>query len=540
MTTDSHLIRAERHTEIGFLIQRDAGLLIDRWCKRAVEEQANAKRVHHEALRDRLLGLLWALGRSLAESDDAETSLHRLPAREHGEQRWESGWSLPEVVRDYQILRLVILDYLEEALERPFGPREVMAVGLALDEAIAASVSAFVRHREEYLLDVERAHAEEERRARQALKEIDRRKDEFLAMLAHELRNPLASIVNSLEMLRLSGLTDPKVVQVREVVDRQVKQIVRLVDDLLDMTRISQGKVELRKQRFGLAAAVGEAVQTVRPLIEARQHQLDVRVPAEALELEADQARVVQVLVNLLANAAKYTDPGGRIELTAERSGDLVVIRVRDSGVGIPPEMLTRIFALYAQLDPARDRSRGGLGIGLTLVHRLVEMLGGEIRAHSAGPGQGSEFTVSLPAAPQQGAAAPAAAGREGKASAARHVLIIEDNPDGRETLRVLLALMGHRVEVAASGAEGVALARAGHPQAALIDIGLPEMDGYQVAQRLRAELGRQIFLIALTGFGQAGDRQRAEESGFDAHLTKPVEVSELSRLLALAPQQKY
>jgi CheY-like chemotaxis protein/two-component sensor histidine kinase len=366
------------------------------------------------------------------------------------------------------------------------------------------------------------------------LKEADRRKDEFLAMLAHELRNPLAPILNSVEVLRLLAPPDPQVRQARDVVERQVKHIVRLVDDLLDLSRITQGRVVLRKERLDLATVVAQAIQTSGPLIEARQHQLSVSLPTEPLPMFVDQARFVQVLVNLLNNAARYTNPGGQIWLTGAREDDQVVVRVKDTGLGVPPEMLGRIFDLFIQVDRSAERSQSGLGVGLTLVQRLVQLHGGSVSAHSAGLNQGSEFEVRLPLA---GAEAPPVGPpqeQEGQREvSSRHVLIIEDNTDGRETLEMLLKLLGHRVEVAEDGPKGVDLALAARPEVALIDLGLPTLDGYEVAQRVRAALGDRIYLIALTGFGQAEDRRRTLEAGFNTHLVKPVDLEELTRLLA-------
>jgi signal transduction histidine kinase/ActR/RegA family two-component response regulator len=531
MSTDVQVIRAERHEEVGALIKRDAVILLENWCRRAIEEQPHAKRVHHDVLRDRLASLLRAMGNSLSASEDGEASPHCIPAAEHGEQRWETGWSLPEVVRDYQILRLVIVDHLTHTLHRPLRHREVMAIGLALDEAITASVQVYVSSRDEYVGQVESERLE-------ALQAADRRKDEFLAILGHELRNPLASVLNSVAVLRLSAPNDAQIAQAGGIVERQIQQMVRLIDDLLDVTRISQGKLELRKQRFDVAVAVEQALQTVRPLIEARQHQLTVQLPSESLWVEADEARLVQVLVNLLNNAAKYTDPGGKIVLTGEHYDSLAVIRVRDNGIGIDPEMLGHVFELYTQLDPGRDRSRGGLGIGLTLVRRLVELQGGQVAAFSPGKGQGSEFVVKLPACSSESEPVKSAA-KAAPQQATVRILIIEDDDDARATLQLLLQFAGHRVETAPGGAQGLAMARAGAPQVILVDIGLPEMDGYEVARALRKEFGKNIFLLALTGFGQSEDQRQALEAGFDAHLTKPVDLEALSRLLAAVPPSR-
>jgi signal transduction histidine kinase/CheY-like chemotaxis protein len=540
MAIDPQVLRAEQHIEVGQIIQRDAGLLIDRWSRRAVAEQPHGPRMHHRALLDDLPRLLEAVGQCLADNDPHAVP-HCVPAAEHGVQRWENGWSLPEVVRDYQILRLVIWEYLEETLERPIHVREMMAVGLALDEAISASVGAYVRHRDEHVRRVE----ESLRQQATALRESDRRKNEFLGMLAHELRNPLAPILNSVEVLRMlqpadapdrpSGLspaaTTMSVTRARDIIERQVRQMVRLVDDLLDLTRIAAGKIQLRRTTFDLAEAVAQAIQTTAPLYESQQHQLAVHLPTEPLRLEADEARVVQVLVNLLTNAAKYTDRGGQIILTGSREDGEAVLRVRDNGIGIEPTLLPRIFDLFMQTDRALDRSQGGLGIGLSLVRSLVELHGGRVEAFSDGPSMGSEFVVRLPAAP----AGESAAGQAGAGTprpTGRHILVVEDHADARSTLQMLLELLGHRVETAGNGVEAIERARTARPQVALIDLGLPGMDGFQVAQRLRAELGKGVRLIALTGHALEADRQRSQAVGFDAHLVKPVDHDELTRAL--------
>jgi len=371
----------------------------------------------------------------------------------------------------------------------------------------------------------------------------DRRKDEFLAMLAHELRNPLAPILNAVHVMRLrGGLLDPPLERARDVVERQVQHMTRLVDDLLDVSRITRGKVSLRKERVDLAMVMQNAVQTSRPIIEGRRHTLSVSLPAEPITLDADTTRLEQVLANLLNNAAKYTEPGGRIWLSGERQGDEAILCVRDTGVGIQRELLPHVFDMFMQIDAALDRAQGGLGLGLTLVRRLVAMHGGTVEAHSSGPGQGSTFTVRLPRAEGEGRNAegggPASALRPPPSTLGTRVVIVEDNADARETLQELLELWGHQVEVADTGAEGVRRALDTHPDAALIDIGLPELDGYEVARRIRAaEVGRGagsrvVYLVALSGYGQPEDRRRAEEAGFDAYLVKPLEPAELERLL--------
>jgi|SRR5579884_81209 len=520
-------LRSEPHVDVGLLIQRDASIIIERWLKRVVREQPDAARLHHQSLIDHLPSLLYTMGQSLAVQLEDDAAPDQAPAERHGEHRWETGWSLPEVVRDYQILRLVIFEYLEENLDRPLSFREGRAIDLALDEAISASVSAFSRQ-----------SVAELRRQAEALKEADQHKTDFLAVLAHELRNPLASVVTSMELLRLLDGQDPRIDQARAITERQVKQMVRLVDDLLDLTRIARGKLELRRTVFMVGQAMTQAVQTVLPLMQAQGHQLTVDLPTELIHVEADELRIVQVLVNLLNNAAKYTERGGHINVSASREGDEVVLRVRDDGIGIEGEKLAAIFTRFTQIDRSLHRSRGGLGVGLALVRQLVELHGGQVSAHSEGLGKGSEFVVRLPALkpssvplPSPSAAAPASTSTP--AATARRILLIEDNTDACETLSLLLRMLGHHVESATTGPEGVARAVASRPQIALIDLGLPGLDGFEVARQIRAALGEAVLLVALSGYTQEEDRRRAEEAGFDAHLPKPIELEELSRILS-------
>ncbi len=412
-------------------------------------------------------------------------------------------------------------------------------------------------------MTMERARliGELQRRAEE-LAEVDRRKDQFLAMLAHELRNPLAPIVNALEIMRLREEPDPVFVRARSAMERQVRHMVHLVDDLLDVSRISTGKVTLRQEPVVLADIVQQAVETSRPLITKRNHTLAIDLPRETVRMFADRTRLSQVISNLLNNAAKYTDPGGRITLGCERDEDAgeVIIRIRDTGIGISPELLPRVFDLFVQADRAADRALGGLGIGLTVAQRLVQMHGGSLTARSKGLGQGSEFVVRLPCLPAEErriltlAKTDRAPGAEGldkdldedldedldnvraRAELATgpplRVLLIEDNDDIRATLQDLLRAHGHQVDVASDGIEGLQRAHAQRPDVALIDIGLPKLDGYQVAARFRAELPWPPVLIALSGYGQPEDRSRARAAGFDAHLVKPVRLDELLRAL--------
>ncbi|HEX5273590.1 MAG TPA: response regulator [Gemmataceae bacterium] len=374
------------------------------------------------------------------------------------------------------------------------------------------------------------------------VQEADRKKNEFLAMLAHELRNPLAPIRNGIHLLRAVGTRDPQVREVRDMMERQVQHLIRLVDDLLDLSRITRGKVRLQAEPLDLGKVLARAVETARPLIDERRHRLDVDGPAEALRVEGDAVRLAQVLGNLLNNAAKYTEEGGQITLGAARDGDEAVVRVRDTGMGIPAEMLGSVFELFTQVDRSLDRSQGGLGIGLTLVRQLVEMHGGRVEAHSEGPGRGSEFVVRLPLLKEEPRpAAEKLNGSPGAARAApgksRKVLVVDDNRDAAESLGLLLEVSGHQVCVCHDGASALRAAGDYGPDAVLLDIGLPGMDGYEIARRLRADPAtRGALLIALTGYGQVEDQQRAREAGFDYHLIKPADLEALTGLLASPP----
>lgn len=369
--------------------------------------------------------------------------------------------------------------------------------------------------------------------AEQALIEADRRKDEFLAMLAHELRNPLTPIRNAAHVLSRLETQEPQVQWVQQTIERQVGHLSRLVDDLLDVSRIVRGKVTLKMESVELAAAVNQALDMARPLIDAMKHQVAVRLPAQPVYLESDPVRLAQVLLNLLDNAAKYTPEGGRIEVEARLVGPVVEIKVRDNGMGIPAELLPQIFDLFQQGERTLDRSQGGLGIGLTLVKRLVEMHGGRLEAHSEGVGLGAEFTICLRARP----GSPSISCREMReARPATHcrVLVVDDDPAVTDSMTVLLQIEGHEVRSAASGEAALDIARSFHPQLVLLDIGLQGMDGYEVARQLRAQQAEdeRICLVAVTGYGHDAARTRSEEAGFDQHLVKPVSPETLCRLL--------
>ncbi len=372
----------------------------------------------------------------------------------------------------------------------------------------------------------------ERKQAEEALRDADRKKDDFIALLAHELRNPLAPIRNGLQVIRLAGGDVNAVAEARAMMDRQLTHMVRLVDDLLDVSRISRNKMELRRERVLLADAVNAAVETARPLIEAAGHDLQVSLPAGPVFLDADLTRLAQVFSNLLTNSAKYTEPGGRIRLAAEREVGEVVVTVRDNGIGIPAEALGRIFDMFSQVDRSVERNTGGLGIGLALVKGLVEMHGGTVTAESEG--EGSTFTVRLPLA--QGRAKARAEDAPGNGHGSRRVLVVDDNRDGAESLAMMLRLLGDEVRTAHDGVEAVEVAEQFRPQVILMDVGMPRVNGLDATRRIRAqEWGRGITIIALTGWGQDGDRARTREAGCDGHLVKPVNLPELEKVLAEA-----
>ena len=371
------------------------------------------------------------------------------------------------------------------------------------------------------------------------LRDADLRKDEFLATLAHELRNPLAPIRNAVQIMHLSS--DEAIQQkARNIIERQLKQMVHLVDDLLDVSRISQGKVELRLEQVDVADAVADAIETSRPLIDAGRHHLTTRLaPARALMVDADRTRLGQIVANLLNNAAKYTPEGGHIEVLAERDGDAAVVTVQDSGIGLSPEMLPRVFDMFAQVDRSRERAQGGLGIGLALVKRLVEMHGGSVAAYSDGPDRGCRFVVRMPLLRVPVHPARPAAGHELAAedTDGLRVLVVDDNVDSAESLSQVLQILGYAVAVAHDGIEAVEATRRWRPGVVLLDIGMPRMNGIEAARAIRAlNGGDRVWLIALSGWGQSEDRRRSREAGFDHHYVKPVDVESLIDLIRRLP----
>jgi PAS domain S-box-containing protein len=406
------------------------------------------------------------------------------------------------------------------------GPRWVNAI-LSPTYDTAGAPDGFVA----VLLDID-----QRKRAEQALVEADRKKDEFLAILAHELRNPLAPIRYALAVLQRVEPDSPEAEELRGVIDRQVGQMERLLDDLLDVNRITSGKLQLCRERVNLASVMGSAIESTRPLIDMQTHALSVEFPREPIWLDADPLRLAQVLSNLLSNAAKYTEKNGNIQLTAERVGSEALVRVRDSGIGIPDGKLEHIFEMFVQVDNSLERTRGGLGVGLTLVQRLVGMHGGRITVHSDGPGKGSEFTVHLPlSTAATGDGRPPCEPSDVDDSRGKlRIVVADDNADASATLGELLSLQGHQIRLAHDGESALEAVMSFEPDAAFLDIGMPGLNGYEVARRVRgAAGGRRVYLVALTGFGQDDDKRLAHEAGFDAHLTKPARIAAIEGLLA-------
>jgi signal transduction histidine kinase len=401
----------------------------------------------------------------------------------------------------------------DDYLTKPFSARELLAT---------------VRSRLEL--------AAVRRETEQQLKDAAQRKDEFLATLAHELRNPLAPIRNGLHLMRLAGNDDALVEKARTIMERQVQQMVRLVDDLLDVARISRNKLELRREWLELATVVNSAVETSRPVVDAAGHHLEVSIPPEPVRLYADPVRLAQALSNLLNNAAKYSEPGRQIWLTAEHQNNQVVLSVRDAGMGIPQDELQHIFGMFVQADHSIENSRGGLGIGLTLVQRIVRMHGGAVEARSEGRGKGSEFVIRLPGVPAANAAEHNQTHKDDtwKSSAPLRILVVDDNGDSAESMALMLKFAGHTVAVANDGLEALEVAKTFQPHAAFLDLGMPKLNGYDTARQIRQQpWGNNMVLVALTGWGQQEDKRRSKEAGFDAHLVKPVDHRSLEKILA-------
>jgi len=489
--------------------------------------------------RTNLIGnMTWRIGGGITSANDAFLRIvgHTQEDIAAGRVSWRA-LTPPEYAesdRHYvdQLVRTGVHGPYEKEYFRSDGTRAPVLVSSALfPDSENEGIS--------YIVDLAPVKAAE-RRIRDLLDEVtaaSHAKDEFIATLAHELRNPLAPIRNAVQILRTKGPPDPAMTRIRDIIDRQVQHMARLLEDLLDVSRISRSKLELRPEVLDLAGVIEAAVETSRPLIEAANHELTVDVPRGALWVNADPVRLAQVFANLLNNAAKYTRDGGRITIAGHLESSHVVVAVRDNGIGIAPEMLPRVFDMFAQAEPAVGRAQGGLGIGLSLVKGLVDLHGGTVRADSPGPQQGSAFIVSLPAA-----AAAAHAGQPGSPAphaSGHRVLVVDDNVDNADSLGELLQMMGNEARVAYDGEAALAALAAWAPTAVLLDLGMPRMSGYEVCRRIRERPeGRRALVVAMTGWGQADDRRRTQEAGFDHHLVKPVDPGTLLALLAGHPPQ--
>jgi signal transduction histidine kinase len=516
-----------------------------------------AARLIHEHPRYEKTPIIFVTGVHVSELD-------RLTGYKVGAVDYVSIPLVPEILRS-KVAVLVEL-YLKRRELRELN-RTLALANQRLAEANTTLQAEKTRELQMLNRDLQRANTELEQanrtlqsevaerlRVERALKEADRHKDEFLAMLAHELRNPLAPILNAVQLMRKKPLADPQLVWSRDLIERQLAHLTRLVDDLLDVSRITRGKINLAREPVDIAGLVARAVETVQPLILERGHQFTIDMPDEPIRVYGDPLRLTQALGNVLANAAKYTERAGNISLGARRSGDLVEVRVRDTGIGISSDLLPVIFDMFTQLKNDTARSQSGLGIGLALVRKLLEMHGGTVTASSDGDGLGSEFLITLPVITNDRVRVSASAGSQANghdasvdapasadASATpqvrRRILVADDNSDALESLATLLELGGHEVFSAANGALALESAERNLPEVALLDIGMPQLDGYEVARRIRAQpWGRSITLVALTGWGQDSDRRRSGEAGFDSHLVKPLDLDKLTELLGRLP----
>ncbi len=414
-----------------------------------------------------------------------------------------------------------VVDMNEALLLAALREQESREAAVHLNELLAAEIT-------------ERTHVEHDLRgANQQLAAADRSKDEFLAMLGHELRNPLAPIRNAAQILRLANSEDPTIIRAQAIIERQADHLARLVDELLDVSRIQKGKITLKRVHVDVADAVSRAVESCDQLISAQRHVLTLDLPTGVLRVDADPTRFDQILVNLISNAAKYTRSGGAIDIKAAREGEMAVVRVRDNGLGIAPEDLRRVFELFTQVEQSLERSQGGLGLGLKLVKELVELHGGDVAAQSEGLGTGSEFIMRLPAVKTTDTSSAPMLRARTNTQRPRRILVVDDSPDNRDTMGMLLTMHGHHVELAEDGEQAVEMSLHGQYDVAFVDIGLPKLTGHDVASAIRQQpMGSRIALIALSGYGQPEDKRKAIEAGFDEHLTKPVKTATLQQVL--------
>jgi signal transduction histidine kinase len=521
MTTTISRLREEPHVAIGDVIERSTTEIISRWAERAKQEQPTAQRVHHDVLVDHLPAFLARLGRSLATAGDDDARAWRA-AEEHGDQRWDNGWSVTELVRDYQILRIVLAEFLEDALARRLESRESLVLNVAIDDAIAAAVAAFAAAQTSSGTVGTSTRSE----ALDLLFNV-------LGVVGHELRNPLAPLANSLEILRVAATDSIQIEQTRQMMERQVRVLGRLVDDLMDLARLARGKMSLVCKQVDLAQLVRACGEDRRQSLEAAGLSLAVDVPAGSIWAVGDEARLTQVFGNLLGNAQKFTNRGGAVTLRLTLAGRRAIITVRDTGVGIEAALLPRVFEAYTQGDGSLGRARGGLGLGLALVKGVVELHGGSVTASSDGPGTGAAVIVELPLA-EPGSGPTTHAPAAPAPVKARRVLIIEDNRDSAESMKLYLELHGHVVTVALTGAEGLKLAGTSAPEVVICDVGLPGMDGYTVAAELRRSVSPPpSLIIAVSGHGPRRGADNEPDKVFDYYLLKPAEPERVARLIA-------
>lgn len=519
MSTAENRKPTESGVSVAERLRQKAPEILRRWEEAVRADIPAAGQQDRPHLLNSMPRFLAELSDALEHAPDAKGQAFIQTPREHGEQRASlEEYSLEEVIKEYQYLRRVIVDVLHD--EGSLASRDLAFLHDGIDSAVQIAAACYVQ------------------KTHQALAEENRRKDEFLAMLSHELRNPLAPLRNVAELMGRMEITEPGLVRSRDILERQVRHLTRLVDDLLDISRIIHGKVELQKEVVDLGTLIAHAVEQARPFIDSRQQELSVSLPLVPVRLEADPIRLEQVIGNLLHNAAKFTEPRGAIILTAEQEGETAVIRVRDRGVGIRAELLGVIFDLFTQEDVLADRAQGGLGIGLNLVRCLVEMHGGSVTATSPGPGQGSEFVVRLPALAVAREERTEAASHSERQSEPRRVVIVEDNIDAAETLAEFLELSGHEVRTAFEGSAALDTIRDFRPDVVILDIGLPGMTGDELAAAVRRDATlRAVRLVALSGY-EAGQIKAASPQTFDRYLLKPVDFAELEQLFNELPER--
>ncbi|MGZ9097143.1 MAG: ATP-binding protein [Micavibrio sp.] len=542
--------------------------IVQDWTDFAHDHILPAKYMSPAAVRDHIESLLKFIANDL---DSAQTKNEQREkskglniknpgegdsaAEKHGELRFLDGFNLPEIAAEFRALRASITRKWEPKRSRTeMDYQEILRLNEAIDQLCAESLSSYnekvIQNKtEQSSLNALPTLNEEMRRrnlelnelndrlklALDTLKENDLRKDEFLAMLAHELRNPLTPIGNVLEIWRRGDPGEKVEKELQTILDREFHKIVRLVDDLLDVSRITRGVITLKKDPVDLVQLINQAVESTRHQFDDHHHKTFLLLPKEKVFVKGDALRLEQVVTNLLINAYKYTDPGGHITVALEREADTALIRVTDDGIGISPELLPRIFDIFVQAHRSLDRTQGGLGIGLTLVRRIVELHGGTVEAKSRGLKKGSEFIIQLPMISEAVVALPVIPPVEPqKASLTKRILVIEDNADASVTTKMLLELQGHTVQTAADGLSGIKAAQIFKPEVILLDIGLPDMDGYEVARHLRKlpETEKSV-LITLSGYGQAEDRRKSKEAGCNYHLVKPADEAQLRAMIS-------